>query len=123
VTKNGQSNCPIETTLGVIGGKWKPLILWHLKGGVRRFGELQRSIPGVTRKVLSQQLRELERDDIIARKVYGQVPPKVEYSLTKYGQTLRPLLIELCGWGSRHERHVAARPTETIAEGTKAGVF
>ena len=106
MTRNGKVKCPIETTLAVIGGKWKPLILWRLTDGVRRFGELQRLIPGVTRKVLAQQLRELERDEIIARKVYGQVPPKVEYSLTKYGLTLRRLLIELCAWGSRHERRV-----------------
>jgi len=107
VTRNGQTNCPVETTLAVIGGKWKPLVLWRLKSGVRRFGELQRLIPGVTRKVLTQHLRELERDGIVARKVYGEVPPKVEYSLTKYGLTLRPLLDELCEWGSRHDRRAA----------------
>ena len=101
-------NCPVETTLAVIGGKWKPLILWRLKSGVRRFGELQRLVPGVTRKMLTQHLRELERDGIVARKVYGEVPLKVEYSLTEYGRTLRPLLKELCDWGHTHEKRVAA---------------
>ena len=96
----------METTLAVIGGKWKPLILWRLKSGVRRFGELQRLIPGVTRKVLTQHLRELERDGIVLRKVYSQVPPKVEYSLSRYGNSLKPLLDELCEWGCRHENRV-----------------
>jgi DNA-binding HxlR family transcriptional regulator len=115
VTKNGESNCPVETTLAVIGGKWKPLILWRLKSGVWRFGELQRLVPGVTRKMLTQHLRELERDGIVARKVYGEIPPKVEYSLTPYGRTLRPLLKELCDWGHRHESRVMARATESPA--------
>ena len=82
-----------------------PLILWHLgESGVRRFLELQRLIPGITRKMLTQHLRELERDGIVARKVYSEVPLKVEYSLTEYGRTLRPLLKELCDWGNRHEK-------------------
>ena len=106
MTRNGESNCPVETTLAVIGGKWKPLILWRLKSGVWRFGELQRLVPGVTRKMLTQHLRELERDGIVARKVYSEVPLKVEYSLTDYGRTLRPLLKELCDWGHRHEKRV-----------------
>jgi len=88
----------------VIGGKWKSVILWHLKRGGRRSGELQRLIPGITRKMLTQQLRELERDGVVSRKVFGVVPPKVEYSLSEYGRTLRPLLEELCDWGKRHER-------------------
>jgi DNA-binding HxlR family transcriptional regulator len=101
------ANCPVETTLAVIGGKWKPLILWRLKSGVWRFGELQRLVPGVTRKMLTQHLRELERDGIVARKVYSEVPLKVEYSLTLYGRTLKPLLKELCDWGRRHEKRSA----------------
>src|SRR6476659_8261195 len=95
---------PVEVTLSVIGGKWKPLILWHLyQGRVHRFLELQRLIPGITRKMLTQHLRELERDGIVGRKVYGEIPPKVEYSLTRYGLTLRPLLRTLCEWGHKHE--------------------
>ena len=124
MTRNGESNCPVETTLAVIGGKWKPLILWRLKSGVWRFGELQRLVPGVTRKMLTQHLRELERDGIVARKVYSEVPLKVEYSLTEYGQTLRPLLKELCDWGQRHERRVKlieSREAFTATERGKIG--
>jgi DNA-binding HxlR family transcriptional regulator len=107
VTKTHKPNCPVEAALMVIGGKWKTVILWHLQRGVRRSGELQRLIPGVTRKVLTQQLRELEHDGIVSRKVFNVVPPKVEYSLSAYGKTLRPLLEELCDWGQRHERRAA----------------
>jgi DNA-binding HxlR family transcriptional regulator len=104
VTVNGARGCPVETTLAVIGGKWKPLILWHLgEGGVHRFLDLQRLIPGITRKMLTQHLRELERDGIVVRAVFNELPLRVEYSLTKYGSTLRPILRALCHWGSEHE--------------------
>jgi DNA-binding HxlR family transcriptional regulator len=108
VTNPNAIHCPVEVTLSVIGGKWKPLILWHLsEGGVRRFLELQRTIPGITRKMLTQHLRELERDGVVARQIFDEMPLRVEYSLTKYGQTLRPLMRELCDWGSKHEAYVA----------------
>jgi DNA-binding HxlR family transcriptional regulator len=108
VTESKLGECPVETTLAVIGGKWKPLILWHLgEDSVRRFLELQRLIPGITRKMLTQHLRELERDGIVARRIFNEMPLRVEYSLTKYGQTLRPLLRALCHWGLRHEAYVA----------------
>ena len=108
VTEARLGECPVETTLAVIGGKWKPLILWHLgEGGVCRFLELQRLIPGITRKMLTQHLRELERDGIVARKIFDEMPLRVEYSLTKYGQTLRPLMRALCDLGSRHEARMA----------------
>jgi DNA-binding HxlR family transcriptional regulator len=108
VTDRNAIRCPVEVTLAVIGGKWKPLILWHLsEGGVRRFLELQRIIPGITRKMLTQHLRELERDGIVARQIFDEMPLRVEYSLTKYGQTLRPLMRVLCNWGSKHEAYVA----------------
>jgi DNA-binding HxlR family transcriptional regulator len=98
----------VETALSVIGGKWKPLILWHLfEEGTCRFLELQRLLPGVTRKMLTQHLRELDRDGIVARKVLNQRPLHVEYSVTEYGSTLRPVLKGLCDWGSAHEGHVA----------------
>lgn len=93
------TNCPIETTLAVVGGKWKPLILYHLFDQTRRFNELQRLMPKVTREMLTQHLRELEADGIVHREVYQQVPPKVEYSLTELGQTLKPLLLLLNEWG------------------------
>ena len=108
VTDRNVNHCPVEVTLSVIGGKWKPLILWHLsEGGVRRFLGLQRMIPGITRKMLTQHLRELERDGIVARQIFDEMPLRVEYSLTKYGQTLRPLMRVLCDWGSKHEAYVA----------------
>jgi len=94
--------CPIEYTLDVIGGKWKPLILYHLFRGTKRFGELQRCIPDVTRRMLTKHLRELESDGIVHREVYQQVPPKVEYSLTKHGRTLEPLLNVMLDWGIQH---------------------
>jgi DNA-binding HxlR family transcriptional regulator len=98
--------CPVEITADIIGGKWKPLILFHLQGRTHRFGELQKQIPGATKKMLTQRLRELERDDIVHRRVYAQVPPRVEYSLTKHGQSLRPILELMAAWGGRHRsRH------------------
>lgn len=96
-------NCPVEATLDVVGGKWKVVILWHIKeNGIIRFGQLKRLIPKITQKMLTQQLRELERDQVINRKVYTQVPPKVEYSLTIYGETLEESLKCLGDWGRQH---------------------
>lgn len=94
-----RTKCPAEITLGVIGGRWKVLILYHLFQGVKRFSELQRSVNGVTLKVLTQQLREMERDRILHREVYAQVPPKVEYSLTGLGKSLKPVIDAMCEWG------------------------
>ncbi len=97
--------CYFELTLQVIGGKWKGIILYHLSGeGVLRFGELKRSIPNVTEKMLIRQLRELEADGLVAREVYKQVPPKVEYSLTELGRTLIPILNQLKEWGVTYEK-------------------
>lgn len=95
-------SCPITLTLSVIGGKWKPIIIWQLRDNCLRFGELQRRIPNVTQKMLTQQLRELESDGIIHRKVYPVIPPKVEYSLTQHGRTLLPILHEMAIWGKAH---------------------
>ncbi|PLX66827.1 MAG: transcriptional regulator [Denitrovibrio sp.] len=80
-------SCPIEVSMDLIAGKWKLLIMWHLRAKTRRFGQLQRKIPKVTQKMLTQQLRELEKDKLIYRKVYPVVPPKVEYSLTPFGKS------------------------------------
>jgi DNA-binding HxlR family transcriptional regulator len=107
--KSERYNCPVEATLGVIGGKWKVLILWYLKEDIKRFGELKRSIPGITQKVLTQQLRELEADGLINRKVYAQVPPKVEYTLTEYGESLEPILKLMCDWGIKHRNWIEKR--------------
>ncbi|WVT90974.1 helix-turn-helix domain-containing protein [Enterococcus durans] len=88
----------VEATLEVIGGKWKPIILCHLGNGPIRTGELKRQIPTITQKMLTQQLRELEEDRIVDRKVYNQVPPKVEYSLTEEGKSLREILVAMSVW-------------------------
>lgn len=92
----------VKTTLDVIGGKWKPLIMFLLQEKTMRFSELQRAITGITQKMLTEQLRELERDRLVSRKVYPQVPPKVEYSITTYGQTLFPVLDTMHQWGKSH---------------------
>jgi len=93
------SGCPVEAALEAIGGKWKGLILYHLKDDTRRFNALKRELPGITQRMLTKQLRELEDEQIVDRKVYAQVPPKVEYSLSEFGQTLVPVINELQVWG------------------------
>ena len=101
--KQSKMDCPAETTLKVIGGRWKILILYHLFQGVKRFSEIKSSINGISQKVMTQQLREMERDGIIHREVYPQVPPKVEYSLTPLGESLKPVIEEMCKWGLMFE--------------------
>jgi DNA-binding HxlR family transcriptional regulator len=100
--KTCNSSDPVNVTLGVIGGKWKMLILWVLRGKVLRFSELQKEISGVTQKMLTEQLRELEKEGLVKRKVYAVVPPKVEYSLTEYAYTLDPILESMAKWGKDH---------------------
>jgi DNA-binding HxlR family transcriptional regulator len=97
-----RANCPVERTLEVIGGRWKVLILRELFPGVRRFCQLHRALSGITQKMLTQQLREMETDGIIHREVYLQVPPKVEYSLTPLGESLKPIIDSMHEWGIRH---------------------
>lgn len=92
--------CPVEATIQLIGGKYKAVILWHLINGVLRYSELHKRIPKATDKMLTQQLRELEKDGLINRIVYPVVPPKTEYSLTDFGKTLVPILDEMCKWGN-----------------------
>ncbi len=94
--------CPIEAAIDVIGGKWKTPILYHLQNDTRRFNELGRLLPGITQRMLTRQLRELESDQIIHRKVFAEVPPKVEYSITKFGLTLVPVLKEIQVWGNKY---------------------
>jgi DNA-binding HxlR family transcriptional regulator len=104
------TECPVKLTAEVIGGKWKPLILFYLEDNTRRFSELQRLIPDSTKKMLTKHLRELEQDDVIRRKVFAQVPPRVQYSLTRHGQSLRPILQLMSAWGKRHRaRYGTAR--------------
>lgn len=100
-------NCEKELTLAVIGGKWKLIILWHLGlDGTKRFGELKKLIPHITQKMLTNQLRELEEDQLISRKVYPEVPPRVEYTLTEYGQSLMPVLRAMYDWGKAYGENV-----------------
>ncbi len=103
-------NCPVEATLSVIGGKWKVVILFHLSyEGVHRFAELRKKIPKVSERMLTQQLRELEEAGVLRRQVYAEVPPKVEYSLTDYGETLRPICRSMCDWGKTHMRRLQTK--------------
>jgi DNA-binding HxlR family transcriptional regulator len=94
--------CGLDVALAVIGGKWKPLVLYHLSHGTRRYGELRRTVGGVSDKMLIQQLKELHADGIIDRLDYNEIPPKVEYSLTTFGRTLAKALAPLCVWGTEH---------------------
>ena len=93
----------------MVGGKWKPLILHFLHAGTKRYGELKRCVKGVSDKVLSQQLRELERHGIVSRTDYGEIPPRVEYDLTRLGRSLAKALEPLCVWGEAHEVEIAER--------------
>ncbi|MBM7587651.1 DNA-binding HxlR family transcriptional regulator [Bacillus pakistanensis] len=105
---NQTFNCEKELTLSVIGGKWKMIILWYLgKEGTKRFSELKALLPNITQKMLTNQLRELEADQIIHREVYPIVPPKVEYSLTEHGETLIPILESMYEWGKNYINTVA----------------
>ena len=99
-------NCSMELTLDIIGGKWKPIIIWHLGKKTMRFNELKRSLPNITQKMLTQQLRALEESELIDRVIYNQVPPKVDYSLTEYGKSLLPVLTSLCDWAINYSNLV-----------------
>ena len=98
-------SCHVESTLRVIGGQWKVLVLYHLLEGTKRFSELTRLLQGVSARTLSKQLRELEADGIVNRRVYPQIPPKVEYSLTASGRKLKPVLMAMHKWGEQFEDH------------------
>lgn len=107
--KDKEYGCHMELTLDLIGGKWKSLLLWHIgQKGVMRFGELSRLHPRLTQKMLTQQLRELEADGLLERTVYPQVPPKVEYRLTRHSRSLIPLLDGMIGWGKGYLSEMAA---------------
>jgi DNA-binding HxlR family transcriptional regulator len=103
-----QYACPVELTLDVVGGKWKPMILWLLRGNTRRFNDLQAAMPGITHKVLTHQLRELQRDGIVLRIVAGEPRLRVDYALTEFGATLRPVLDGMASWAKRHHRRFGA---------------
>jgi DNA-binding HxlR family transcriptional regulator len=105
--ENPEGTLFVQTTLKIIGGKWKLLILWNLREGEKRFSELKRLIPEISEKMLIQQLRELEKDAIVHRDVETDVPLKVNYSFTEYGKSLIPIFQPLCDWGREHLRRVS----------------
>jgi len=96
---NWKTGCNVEATLSVIGGRWKPVLVCHLLYGSKRFGELKRLIPNATERMMTLQLRELEADGIVSRKVFAEVPPRVEYDVTEYGRSLKPILVAMQSWG------------------------
>lgn len=99
---NGQDyHCVLDVTMSFIGGKWKTVVLWYLRNGKKRFGELKYSIPDITDKMLSIQLKALEKDGIVERKVYAEVPPRVEYQLTEMGESLLPVVEAIAAWGRK----------------------
>jgi DNA-binding HxlR family transcriptional regulator len=112
------ANCPVEAALDIIGGKWKAILIFHILSGTKRFNEMRRLVPGLTQRMLTTQLRELEADGVISRRVYAQVPPKVEYSITSFGTTLAPVLTALGAWAEDHvrPRMTSAHPTPVPAE-------
>lgn len=101
--------CGLDAALAVVGGKWKPLIVWALRDRPLRTGELRREVQGISERVLIQQVRELERDGVVARTVFHQVPPRVEYALTEAGAALNEALDPLCAWGEAHLDQIGAR--------------
>ncbi|MDF2652658.1 MAG: ArsR family transcriptional regulator [Paenibacillus sp.] len=106
---HNDEGCPVEYTLDVIGGKWKGVLLYHLIGGTKRFNEFRKICPSITQRMLTLQLRELEEDGIVHREVYHQVPPKVEYSLTDFGQTLVPIILLMKDWGNAYKNKSECR--------------
>jgi DNA-binding HxlR family transcriptional regulator len=113
--------CPIETTLDVLGGKWKGMVLHRLLHGTLRFNEIRRLLPRVTQRMLTRQLRELERDGIIRRRIYAEVPPKVEYSLTPFGLSLKPILLMMEDWGQQYQHKVSDCPQQPMAGPERSG--
>ena len=102
--------CAVERTLDLIDGKWKGVILFHLQAGTQRFGELRRRMPGITQRMLTKQLRALEEDHLVIRKVYAEVPPRVEYTLSEIGESLRPVIETLRTWGENHQERLSSAP-------------
>lgn len=118
ISYNGSEyQCSMELTLDIIGGKWKALILWYLGENTLRFSELKKSLPRVTPKMLTQQLRELEARGLVTRYIYTQIPPKVEYSLTAAGKSLLPILASLCQWGQEFADAGGAEASGTVCRG------
>ncbi|MCY9089574.1 winged helix-turn-helix transcriptional regulator [Bacillus mojavensis] len=109
-----KEGCPVEFTLDVIGGKWKGILFYHMIDGKKRFNEFRKICPSITQRMLTLQLRELEADGIVHREVYHQVPPKVEYSLTKFGRTLEPIVLQMKEWGDANREALEARRSNSL---------
>ncbi len=105
---SGKSNCTVEAALGVIGGRWKGVVLFWLLSGKLRFGELRRRLPNCSARVLTLQLRELEADGLVKRTVFAEVPPHVEYELTSFGKSLEPILLGLADWGRKYQKRLSS---------------
>ncbi|MGH8778539.1 winged helix-turn-helix transcriptional regulator [Paraburkholderia sp.] len=112
--------CGLEVALSVVGGKWKPLVLYHLNGGPRRFGELRRLVGAISEKVLTQQLRELVDDGIVIRRDYREVPPRVDYEMTGFGRTLAQALMPLCAWGDANRQQIERELDKATGEEERA---
>jgi DNA-binding HxlR family transcriptional regulator len=110
---NWKTGCDVEATLSVIGGRWKPVLVCHLLGGRKRFGELRRLTPNATERMITLQLRELEADGVIARHVYAEVPPRVEYEVTEFGRSLEKILVLMQEWGSGFKARRSAEESES----------
>ncbi|MEC1636305.1 winged helix-turn-helix transcriptional regulator [Bacillus mojavensis] len=109
-----KEGCPVEFTLDVIGGKWKGILFYHMIDGKKRFNEFRKICPSITQRMLTLQLRELEADGIVHREVYHQVPPKVEYSLTEFGRTLEPIVLQMKEWGDANRELLEARRSNSL---------
>jgi DNA-binding HxlR family transcriptional regulator len=111
-----QYGCPVEATVDIIGGKWKAVILYYLLEGPRRFNELRRLLPEVTQRMLTLQLRDLELDGIVHREIYKEIPPRVEYSLTEFGASLGPIIVQMCDWGEQYMQQIQARKLQRVMQ-------
>lgn len=109
---NWKTGCDVEATLSVIGGRWKPILVCHLLDGRKRFGELRRLTPNATERMITLQLRELEADGVVNRHVFAEVPPRVEYEITKFGQSLEPILLDMQKWGRKFKARRRAQESK-----------
>ena len=114
----GVTGCAVEATLAVVGGRWKPVLLFHLLEGRKRFSDLCRAVPNATQRMITLQLRELEADGVVVRHVYAQIPPRVEYELTELGRSLEALLFQMRDWGERFR--ASARPRRPSSSPTSS---
>lgn len=117
---NWRTGCDVEATLSVIGGRWKPVLVCHLLAGRKRFGELRRLIPNATERMITLQLRELEADGVIDRHVYAEVPPRVEYEVTDFGRSLKPILTSMQAWGRVFKARKLAEDSDNEQHATSA---